>query len=173
MSEKVVSCDHSVKEMSGTMTLKLECKKCEKDYSFQRCLPSIILSLGDEYEYDIDSIMISDHMEKQYIGPGVKILTQIRDIAEEIESFSSRTQNQNKCSKCELKPSSVYPSFKRRFIRDPDTLYEEIQQLASITEEKKGCPECMKSLREELAILGKRAVALRSRVLEEGFDIVG
>ncbi len=171
MSREIVSCEHSIRKISGNRTLKLNCRRCEDKYSLEDCLPNILLALKDKY--DIDSIMISDHMEKHYIGPGVNILTQIRDIADEMENFSSRTQDQKKCSTCELQPSSLYPDLKKRFIKDPGTIYQEIQKLAAKTKQKQDCPECMKSLREELEILGESAISLRSHVLEEGFDIVG
>jgi len=170
MSEEAVSCDHTVKENPRTRTLKLNCKRCEEKYSLEKCLPSILLSLEDEY--DIDMIIISDYMEKQYLGSGVKILTHMRDIAGEIESFSSRDQDQKKCLNCELRPSSMYPNFKCKFISDPGIIYGELRRLASAASQKKDCPECMKALGEELEILGKRALSLRSRVLKEGFDII-
>lgn len=151
--------------------LVVNCKRCEREHSLSECLPALLLSLGDEY--DIDSIIVSDFMEKQYIGPGVEILLEIRDMAGEIESFSSRTQKKDECLSCELRPSELYPELKRKFIENPGTIYGELRHLAEKANKKEGCPECKKSLKEEIEFLGKRATSLKSDVLAEGFDIIG
>ncbi len=172
MSEKeLVSCDHKTVESSGTRKLVVNCKRCEKEHSLSDCLPSLILSLEDEY--NIDSIIVSDFLEEQYIGSGVKILSQIRDIAGEMETFSSRGEDEKKCMECELKPSILYPRLKRKFIQDPGIIYEMIGNISVKVERKENCHRCRRSLGEELEILGNRAISLRSEVLKEGFDIIG
>ncbi|MFW6145070.1 MAG: hypothetical protein ACOC55_05805 [Candidatus Natronoplasma sp.] len=169
--KEIISCDHKTTESAGIRKLVVNCKRCGREHSIKNCLPGLILSLEDEY--DIDSIIASDFMEEQYIGPGVDILTQIRDIAGEIESFSSRKQEEKKCMDCELRPSTLYPSLKRNFIEEPGIIYLELGRLADKAKQKRGCSECIKSLTEELEVLGERAKELKKDVLAEGFDIIG
>lgn len=167
----MVSCDHKTIESSGMRKLVVNCKRCEREHSISDCLPGLLLSLEDKY--DIDSIIVSDFMEKQYIGPGVDILSQMRDMAGAIESLSSRRQNRDECMSCELRPAQLYPNLKRKFIEDPGSIYSELRSIAEKTDHKQGCPGCKKSLMEEIEILGKKAISLKSDILAEGFDIVG
>jgi len=168
---KMVSCDHAQNNNSEKRTLKIKCKGCDDDFKFKDCVTGLILALNDVYK--IESIVISDYMEKKLDKKQVDILTQMRDIVDDIESFSSRVPNGDECSGCEIKPSSLYPRLKKKFISDPSVIYEEIPGMIDDLKKSNRCIECEKDLKEELNIIGGKALELKSDVFAEGFGIKG
>jgi len=168
---KIVSCDHAQNKNSEKRTLMIECKECDDDFNFKECVTGLILALNDVYK--IESIVISDYMEKKLGKKQVNILTKIRDIVDDIESFSSRVPNGDECSGCEIKPSSLYPELKKEFISNPGIIYEEIPRLKDNIIERNNCKNCEKDLKEELNIIGEKALELKSDVFTEAFGIKG
>ncbi|MFW6064445.1 MAG: hypothetical protein ACOC8Y_02600 [Candidatus Natronoplasma sp.] len=168
---KIVSCDHTQNKNGEKRTLTIKCKECDDDFNFKDCVTGLILALNDVYK--IESIVISDHMEKKFDKKQVEILTQIRDIVDDIESFSSRVPNGDECSGCEIKPSSLYPKLKKEFISNPGIIYEEIPQLKDKIMERDNCVDCKEDLKEELIIIAEKALELKSDVFAEAFGIKG
>ncbi|MBS3816916.1 MAG: hypothetical protein KGY76_05075 [Candidatus Thermoplasmatota archaeon] len=166
-----VPCEHQTKEDPEGRRLLIRCKDCEEDFSLSSCLSGLILAFEDEY--DIESIIISDYIERKYTGSSIKILAQIRDIAGEIESFSSREEKNKKCENCEWSPSEFFPGLKKRFIEDPGGIYGDLSDSMKRSAQIKDCPNCEKALKEELEIIGEKALRLRRDVLAEGFGIIG
>jgi len=168
---EIVSCDHVQSKNNKKRTLTISCKECGNDFHFKHCVSGLILALSDVYK--IDSIVISDYMEKKLDEKQVEILTQLRDIVNEIESFSSRIPDGDECKECKLSPSLLYPELKREFISDPGIIYEKIPQLKNKIKKSKRCLDCKKDLKQELSIIGDKALKLRSDVFAEGFGIKG
>lgn len=168
---EVVSCDHVQSKKNEKTTLTIKCKECDNDFHFKDCVTGLILALNDVYK--IESIVISDYMEKRLDKKQVDILTQIRDIVNEIESFSSRVPSGDECTSCKLNPSSLHPKLKNEFISDPGTIYENLPRLNDKIEKNSRCDECEKDLTQELNIIGDKALELKSDVFAEGFGIKG
>ncbi len=170
-NSEIVSCDHVQSKTNEKRTLTISCKECDNDFHFKHCVTGLILALKDVYK--IDSVVISDYVEKKFDEKQVEILTQLRDIVNEIESFSSRIPDGDECQDCKLSPSSLYPDLKKEFISDPGVLYDRIPQLKNKMEKSKKCLDCKKDLKQELSIIGEKALKLKSDVFAEGFGIKG
>jgi len=168
---EIVSCDHVQSKNNKKRTIKIRCKDCENVFNFKNCVTGLILALNDVYK--VESVVISDYLEKKLGKKQVDILTQIRDIVNEIESFSSRVPTGDECSECKIRPSSLYPKLKREFISDPSIIYEKIPRLKSDLKKVSMCEDCKKDLEQELSIIGNKALELKSDVFAEGFGIKG
>ncbi len=167
----MVSCDHARSKDNEKRTLTIKCKECDNNFNFKDCIKGLILALNDVYK--IESIVISDHMEKKLNKKQVDILTQIRDIVNEIESFSSRVPKGEDCQKCKFRPSSLYPELKKEFISNPGIIYKRLPQLKDKLEEINSCSECKNDLKQEMSIIGNKAIQLKSDVFATGFGIKG
>ncbi|GEM_PF-3156949 len=171
IGEKIIACDYEPIESSGLRKLVLDCKRCGKDHhEISDCLSEIILVLEDEYK--IESLIASDHIEIQYVGPGLDILFQITGISREIRTFSTRDSDKEKCKRCGFRPSNFYSQLRKDFIEDPGIIYSELKRVSEKLEKGDHCSGCKETIEEELEILGKKALSLRSEVLKEGFGIV-
>ncbi|MEF8832152.1 MAG: hypothetical protein V5A66_01380 [Candidatus Thermoplasmatota archaeon] len=168
---EVVSCDHVQSKKNEKTTLTIKCKECDKDFHFKDCVTGLILALDDVYK--IESIVISDYMEKRLDKKQVDILLQMRDIVDKMKSFSSRVPRGDECSSCQFRPSSLYPELKNGFIADPGIIYKNLPRLKDKIEEKDRCSTCEKDLKQELDIIGEKALELKSEVFAEGFGIKG
>ncbi len=166
-----VACSHRIDKSIEKRKLIIDCKECEKDYDFDECLPGLILAL--EGTYKIDSIVVSGHVEKEFKDKHVDILLKIRDIADKIENFSSRKVADEGCEDCEFWPPSYYSQLKGRFISDPGCIYGEITSLKKKSRSIEDCTGCEEDLKEELRMIGKDALELKSDVFTEGFGIIG
>jgi len=168
---EIVSCDHAQSKNNEKRTLTIKCKECSDEFHFKDCVPGLILALNEVYK--IESVVISDFIEKRLDKNQVDILTQLRDIVNELESFSSRVPEGDGCEGCEIRPSSLYPELKDEFISDPGIIYERLPILKDSLEENSRCERCERDLKQELDIIADKALKLKSDVFAEGFGIKG
>ncbi len=166
-----ISCTHRINKSDEKRKIIVDCKECENDFQFEDCLPGLILALAGTYK--IDSIVISDHIEKEFKGEQVDILLKMRDITDKIDNFSSRKGHEEGCENCEFWPPNFYSQLKENFISNPGCIYEEITRMKSRSKSIEDCPNCRGDLEEELRMIGKEALELKSDVLAEGFGIIG
>ncbi len=148
----------------------INCKECETDFSMDDCFSGIVLSL--EKEYNISSIVLSDYIERQYTGAALEMLDSIKKLGGELDRLSSRKTDSKDCKKCKIVPTRMYPRLKRIMLMEPEKLYDEYVEYSRSLMTIKGCTKCRKATKEELTVLGKKLLQLRSKVLLEAYGIL-
>lgn len=169
--EETVKCSKTIREEGGERKLVINCRECEDDFSYKKCLPKLILTM--EGEVNIDSIILSDYIERQYSEENMEVLMKIKDMVSELNRLSNRRKTAKKCRGCEINPSKIYPRLKRVFIKDPGSVYAEFTDVSRAVMKADGCTSCRRSTKEELTVLGEDLIKLRSKVLSDAFGIVG
>lgn len=171
MVKEIVTCGHKIRQEEGKRKLVINCKECEEDFSLDHCFPGILLAL--EKEYQIDSIILSDYIERQYSGEGIEVLKSIADVINRLERWTSRSEGKKECQKCPIHPPEMYSDIRGLSLRDPGAAYEALLNYSKELMKKNGCPKCRRSTKEELTVLGKELLQLRSDVLAEAYGVVG
>ncbi len=164
-------CEHETSDVCGEERLTVRCERCDDDFDPIDCLPGILLAM--EGKYEIGSIVISDYRAVRLSAEQVDILVQMREIIEEIESFSTRATNGEDCDGCEIFPSRVYSDLRKKFISDPGILFEELPKLKDTLEGSDRCSHCEDDIDQEMNILAEKALDLRASVMTEGFSVKG
>lgn len=169
--QKLSPCNYSVRKAKGKRKILVQCTECSDEYSFDFCLGNLILTLQEEYK--VDSLIIGGHMERQYSHLSMDILNALREIADDLDRFSSRDTGKERCEKCELKPQRLYPRLKDRFLKNSGEIYGLTARAWDRLDGIKGCDRCKKDTTEELSILTRRLNGLRSKILVKAYGIVG
>jgi len=171
MAEEIVTCDHKIRQEEGKRKLIINCKECQDDFSLDNCLPGILLAL--EKEYQIDSIIISDHIERQYGGEDIELLKNIAQLINRLERWTSRSGAKKQCSKCPIHPPEMYSDIRDSLLIDPGSAYSSLLEYSRELMKKSGCAECRRSTKEEFTVLSKELLGLKSKVLSEAYGVVG
>jgi len=171
VSSEPVTCDHKVDRVGGKQRLKILCERCDRDFDPVDCISGILRAMIDTY--DIGFIVISDYTEERLSDEQIDILIKMKDIMEEIESFSTRVTDGENCDGCDIFPSKIYPDLRKNFVNNPGMVYEELPKMKKLIDESERCTTCEEDLRHELNHLMEDALDLRSEILAEGFGIRG
>ncbi len=171
MPEEIVSCGYEIREGGDKRELVVKCRECEKDFSISECTPGIILAMQKEYK--ISSIILSDYVERQYVGRSLEMLKTFSDLCEELDRYTTRDEKKQECKGCNIAPKRIFPILKKTLLRDPGAIYEETVGLSKAVMTKDGCTSCRKATKEELSMLGIDLLKLKSKVLLDAYGIVG
>ncbi|MFW6040400.1 MAG: hypothetical protein ACOC85_01020 [Thermoplasmatota archaeon] len=162
-------CDYEVSQEVNERKLIISCKDCENDFDMKKCFSGIILALGNEYT--VDSLILSDYIEKQYSESTLKILKMYSRLTEELDALSSEERDDKKCKNCELYPKQMYSELKESLLSGGD-IYNTFIKYVKILIEKEGCTTCRKETRDELSVIAKRLLQLKSEILLEAYGIL-
>ena len=164
------SCDYDLDKYSDSHKMIIKCKECKNDFDVDICLPGMILALQNEY--NIDNLVLSDYIERQYTDEALQILIEFKDIVEELKVFSSRKTLDNNCKNCVLKPKDMYQNLTRSLLDNSDDIFKKLISYSKKLIEKDGCIECRTSAKEELSILADKLIDIRSKILLEAYNIL-
>ncbi|MGM0509670.1 MAG: hypothetical protein ACQESD_00885 [Thermoplasmatota archaeon] len=171
MAEEIVTCDHKIRQEEGERKLVINCKECDGGFSLDNCLPGILLALKKEYQ--IDSIIISDYIERQYGGEDIELLKNMAELINRLERWTSRSGSKKQCSKCPIHPPEMYSDIRDSLLRDPGSAYTSLLRYSKELMKKSGCPDCRRSTKEEFMVLSKELLGLKSKILSEAYGVVG
>ncbi len=171
MAEEIVTCDHEIRQEKGKRKLVINCKECDDDFSLKHCLSGILLTL--EKEYQVDTIILSDYVERQYSKEEVTLLKNIADLINRLERWASRSEDKKQCGDCPLHPPEMYSALRDSLLVDPGSAYSSLLKYSKELMKKDGCPKCRRSTKEEFTVLSKQLLEVRSKVLEEAYGVVG
>ncbi|MFO7991815.1 MAG: hypothetical protein R6U61_05930 [Thermoplasmata archaeon] len=171
MRAESIACNYVVKKENRSRELVINCKDCSDDFELEECIGGIILAM--EGEYNIDMLILSDYLEKQYSKEVIDVLKDVRDISEELESLASRRMNKKKCSDCGINPGKMYSEMRSVLVNSPGDIYATFSEYSKMLMRKEGCNRCRKASKEELTLIGERLLGLRNRIMREAFDVVG
>ncbi len=171
MRAESIACNYVVKKENRSRELVINCKDCSDDFKLSKCLGGIILAM--EGEYNIDALILSDYLERQYSKEVLGILEDIRDISEELEQLASRRMNEKKCRDCKINPGKMYSEIRKTLVSSPEDIYKSFSEYSKLLMKKEGCTQCRKSSKEELTLIGERLLDLRNKIMREAFDVVG
>ncbi|MFP4050283.1 MAG: ATPase, T2SS/T4P/T4SS family [Thermoplasmata archaeon] len=164
------SCKYSTKSTEGHRKIIFECRNCESSFSFEDCLSNIIKALQDEY--NIDSIVFKDFLEKKYQNEGVELLKLLTNIVDDLDNFTEREPIKDECKECELNPNDLFFDLRETILKDPADLFSSLQNSLKKKDRKNGCRDCIDELDADFEILIRKVSQLRKMVLTNGFGIV-
>jgi len=164
------TCNYKVKSYDGSRNIIFSCKECVCTFSFDNCFSEIITAMGDEY--NINSIVFKDFMEKKYQDRALDFLILILDILNDLDNFADQKVIKDDCKDCKLNPKELFFIIKQETLNEPVNLFKNFKESLQTIRNKEGCKECIKDRNEDLKILYKKIFKLRKMVLTEGFGIV-
>ena len=170
MEEKVRNCNYSIESRDGNREIIFDCKHCEGSFSFEECLSYIIKALQNEY--NIDSLVFKDFLEKKYQDESLNLLKLLTSIIDDLDSFSKKDLLKEDCEGCKLNSNKLFHDLKQDIVEDPDDLFNSIQGSLSMIETKQGCIECVSDLNDDFNIILSKISRFRKKILVKGFGIV-
>jgi len=169
MNEESAPCNSKITDVGGVRKLIVNCKDCSEDFSFNDCLKGLVLAFQDNY--DVESLVLSDFIETQFIGDELEIIEGLRQISDELDRLSARTGGAD-CAGCEIEPKKMYSTLKDRLLTDHENFYQLLSDYAIKIIKKEGCEDCRRSAKEEFTVLGKKVLEYRSKILLDAYGIL-
>lgn len=170
MNEDFIPCEYEISQKYSERGITIRCKECENDFDIGSCISNIVMSMKGEY--NIDSIILSDYIEKQYSRKSLKLLKKLRDLLEVFERFSSRKKEGKECADCPIAPDTMYSELKITMFNGDDVYQRYLDYTMDIMR-LEGCVECRRSAKEEFSFIGDRLLDLNSSVLMDAYGILG
>lgn len=165
------ACKSETIQEGDSRILIIDCRECDMDFVLEECLSGIVLSL--EGEYNVDKVILSDYIERQYSRDSLLLLKGLKELSEELNRFSSRKTDGKDCDGCPLKPAKMYPELKETLTSSPRDVFPLHHELLKEVMSMEGCTSCRKSAKEELTVLGEKILDLRSDILLKAFGVLG
>ncbi len=164
------ACKYETTQEGDSRVLVIDCRGCENDFDLDDCLQGVILSF--EGEYDVEKIILSDYIERQYSQESLLLLKRVKDIAEELNRLSSRETDGKGCEGCPLNPTEMYPGLKEIMLSSLEEIFSSHLRLIKEIMSKEGCTRCRRSAKEELTVIGEKLLDLRSDVLLKSYGVL-
>ncbi|GEM_PF-383540 len=185
-----VACDYETKVEYGKKKILVDCEGCkkgEKRLTGKTCRASLTNMMMDEY--NVNEIMLSGPIEKQYGGEGVdlienlsEMITELRDLGQKDpvarivkKSDLSKKDVKKLCQKCEKKPTTVFSRLEKEFKLDYGQFVRELRKEMNSSHNGKGkafCLDCRKDTKEDCEYVLKESMALSDFILYSAFNIV-
>ena len=188
-------CTARVKRTQSVNALVMGCKNCDGkgELSYSECLANVL----EHYmsEFNIDSVVLSGYMERQYEGSAIRLLERLSGLAETLEQLSARNPvreyfmgsgdgeegkderqkvDDPGCAGCALNPQSMFAELREQLMGGISEFYKSFVHQAQQVERGKGkqCAQCIFHTGNDIIFLHNQMAELRRFIIYEGFQIV-
>ena len=178
-------CSAQTRRTQSSNTLVIDCKDCDRTgiLANSECLSNVLgLYMS---EYNIDSIVLSGYIERQYSGNTIKLLEMMCSLAEAMDQLGTRNpvkehfldgekSDDPGCGTCDINPQNVFAQLRTQLVSDISEFYRAFVHFAQSVERGREarCSQCLFHTGNDLVYLHNEMDTLRRYIIHEGFGIV-
>ncbi len=183
----LLTCNYEIGYEGREAKMIVHCKECPGAHSIKddRCRAALIRALSQEY--NINSITLSHHIETQYFGRSMELLSQMVYLINELDNLAlrdpiddyfrdERARKKHPCVTCGANPNRLFSELRKTFIRDLGEFFAQLKSLPKdikrIGEPTRYCRKCQETTIDDLTYTFDMFEELARFLVFEGFNIV-
>ncbi len=187
---KQVACEYDRHVDYGKKRIHVRCEDCNqgnKELSDRTCLASLIDIILKEY--NVNDIILSGPIEKQYVKDGIKLIKYLARMVNEIRGMSQkdpikravskfpkkRKEISKMCSSCDKNPETIFDRFENVFKSNYGEFIQSVRKESKDHHKGKGksyCDHCRDSTRADCKYLLKKSMDLSDLILYSAYNLI-